>query len=192
PGLTVAENIALPLDGGRAFGRVDWRARRRNASQILRQVGAAIDPDREVGRLSMPERQLVEIAKAIGANARILIMDEPTASLTDREIGGLLEVVRRLRAAGAGVVGSGRTELAETLFGLTPPDEGDILVNGAAAAIASPAHAIRLGIGYVPEDRQRHGVIPAMSIAANTTLSNLAAVSSRGLIDRAAERRASA
>ncbi|PYR10277.1 MAG: D-xylose ABC transporter ATP-binding protein [Acidobacteria bacterium] len=278
PGLTVAENIALPLDGGRAFGRVDWRARRRNASQILKQVGAAIDPDREVGRLSMPERQLVEIAKAIGANARILIMDEPTASLTEREIGGLLEVVRRLRAAGAGViyishkleeifavadrvtvlrdgesiatrprgqiergelvrlmigrelttmypkrvvplgdvalelrgvrqisltvrrgeivgvaglVGSGRTELAETLFGLTPPDEGDILVNGAAAAIASPAHAIRLGIGYVPEDRQRHGVIPAMSIAANTTLSNLAAVSSRGLIDRAAERRAS-
>src|SRR5262249_21399482 len=104
PHLTVAENIALPLDGGRALRRVDWSARRRRASQLLEQVGADIDPNRTVDALSMPERQLVEIAKAIGANARIVIMDEPTASLTDREIDRLLDVVRRLRAAGAGVI----------------------------------------------------------------------------------------
>jgi rhamnose transport system ATP-binding protein len=284
PDLTVTENIALSLDRRGAARRVDWRARRRDAVRLLEQVGAAIDPDRLVDTLSMPERQLVEIAKAIGANGRILIMDEPTASLTAREIDTLLDVVRRLRAHGAGViyishkleevfsvadrmtvlrdgesiatrrrddidrgelvrvmvgrelaavypkrsvplgavalelrgvsnstrgvrqisltvrrgeilgigglVGSGRTELAETIFGLTPCDGGGILVNGAAATIADPADAIRLGIAYVPEDRQRHGVIADLSIAANITLNKLAAVSTAGLIDADAERRA--
>jgi rhamnose transport system ATP-binding protein len=232
----------------------------------------------------MPEKQLVEIAKAIDAETRILIMDEPTASLTDREIEHLLGVVDRLRVRGtgivyishkldevfavadritvlrdgesiascprheidrdelvrlmvgrdlsavypkrpvalggaalelrgvsngargvrqvsltvrcgeivgvAGLVGSGRTELAETIFGLTPPDAGQIFVNGAAVRIAAPADAIRLGIAYLPEDRQRHGVIGDMSVAANTTLNHLASVSTRGLIDAGAERRA--
>src|SRR5207244_11083962 len=104
PGLTVTENIALSLDGGRAWRRVDWKARRHRAVQLLEQVGAAIDPDRRVDTLSMPERQLVEIAKAIGANGRILIMDEPTASLTEREIDNLLHATGRLRAHGAGVI----------------------------------------------------------------------------------------
>jgi rhamnose transport system ATP-binding protein len=282
PGLTVAENIALSLETGGALARVDWKARRRTAARLLELVGAAIDPDRAAEALSMPERQLVEIAKAIGANARILIMDEPTASLTGREVDTLLDVVRRLRDHGAGIiyishrleevfavadritvlrdgqsiatrpragveagelvrlmvgrelssmypkrpvkagaialevrglsnsargvhdvslavrrgeilglaglVGSGRTELAETVFGLTPAGCGEILVNGTRAAIMSPADALRLGIGYVPEDRQRHGVIGDMSVAANTTLSALAGVSRRGLIDRSAER----
>jgi rhamnose transport system ATP-binding protein len=256
--------------------------------------------------LSMPERQLVEIVKALDTNARVLVMDEPTASLTDREIDRLLDVVRRLRARGAGIVyishrldevfaiadrvtvlrdgqsvatrrrgdidatelvrlmvgrergaaggepltvgrgpaavgrepaarskrrvtfdavalelrglsnrargvgpttlavrrgeivgvagllGSGRTELAETIFGLTPADAGDIVVNGAAAAIRCPADAIRRGIGYVPEDRQQHGVIAEMSIAANTTLNNLTAVSAHGIVDRGVERRTAA
>jgi len=282
PGLSVAENIALSLERGRAWRRIDWRVRRRRAAELLDQIGAGIDPDRDVDDLSMPERQLVEIVKAIGASARMLIMDEPTASLTDREIDRLLAVVRRLRGSGAGIiyishkleevfavadritvlrdgesiatlgrgevdagalvrlmvgrelaaiypkrsvplgapalelrgvsnrargvgpvsltvrrgeilglaglVGSGRTELAETIFGLTPCEAGDILVNGSDAAIRSPADAIRRGIGYVPEDRQQHGVIGDLSIAANTTLSDLAAVSTRGLINRAAER----
>jgi len=291
PDLSVAENIALPLEGGRAFRRVDWRARRQRARHLFEQIGAAIDPDRRAGTLSMPERQLVEIAKAIDADARILIMDEPTASLTDREVDHLLDVVRRLRARGtaivyishkleeifavadritvlrdgesiatrprdgidrdelvrlmvgrdltalygarqvsdagqtpgpaalelrdvsnaargvrrvslsvrrgeivgvAGLVGSGRTELAETIFGLTPLDAGEILVAGAPVRIAAPADAIRLGIAYVPEDRQRHGVIADMSVAANTTLNNLPAVSRRGLIDAGAEQRAAA
>ena len=291
PDLSVAENIALPLEGGHAFRRVDWRARRQRARHLFEQIGAAIDPDRRAGTLSMPERQLVEIAKAIDADARILIMDEPTASLTDREVDHLLDVVRRLRARGtgivyishkleeifavadritvlrdgesiatrprqeidrdelvrlmvgrdltalygarrasdagqtpgpaalelrdvsnaargvtrvslsvhrgeivgiAGLVGSGRTELAETIFGLTPLDAGEILVDGAPVRIAAPADAIRLGIAYVPEDRQRHGVIADMSVAANTTLNNLPAVSRRGLIDAGAEQRTAA
>jgi rhamnose transport system ATP-binding protein len=104
PDLTVTENIALSLDGARALRRIDWKARRQTALQLLEQAGAAIDPDRLAETLSMPERQLVEIAKAIGANGRILIMDEPTASLTEREIDNLFQVVRRLRARGAGVI----------------------------------------------------------------------------------------
>jgi rhamnose transport system ATP-binding protein len=287
PDLTVAENIALPLESGRASARrVDWKARRRRARELFEQVGAAIDPERTVDSLSMPERQLVEIAKAIGADARILIMDEPTASLTDREVDRLLAVVQRLRARGAaivyishkleevfaiadrmtvlrdgesiatrlrdevgrdelvnlmvgralttvypkrsgapgavalelrgvsnssrgvrdisltvrrgeilglaGLVGSGRTELAETIFGLTPADAGDVFVNGTRARIASPADAIRVAIAYVPEDRQQHGVIADMSIAVNTTLNNLKRVSTRGLIDPAAERHTAA
>ena len=284
PDLTVAENIMLPIDGGRPLRRVDWTARRRAAAHVLDQIGARIDPDREVATLSMPERQLVEIAKAIGADARILIMDEPTATLSEREVQMLLDVVRRLRTGGtaviyishrleevfaladritvlrdgesiatlrtgetttgelvrlmvgrelaavypkrpvplgdvalelrgvsnmaravratslavrrgeilglAGLVGSGRTELAETIFGVTPGDAGEVAVNGAVVEVRSPADAIRIGLGYLPEDRQRHGVVLPMSVSANTTLSNLRAVASRGLIDRAAEARA--
>ena len=281
PDLTVAENIGLSLERGRAWRRIDWRARRAQARALIRELGATIDPERRVETLSMPERQLVEIAKAIGANSRVLIMDEPTASLTHREIDHLLTMVRRLRdrgvgiiyishkldeifaladrvtvlrdgesivtraartldarqlvqlmvgrdlttidrtrqaAAGdvglelrgvtnsrrgikattlavrrgeilgiAGLVGAGRTELAETIFGITPADGGDVVVNGTRAVIRSPGDAMQLGIGYVPEDRQRHGVIADMSIAANTTLNNLAAVAAAGLIDRARE-----
>ena len=284
PGLTVAENIALPLEGAAVLRRIDWKAWRARAKQLLDQIGAAIDPDRLVDSLSMPERQLVEIAKAIGANGRILIMDEPTASLTAREIDTLLRVIARLRDGGAGIiyishkleeifaiadritvlrdgesvatrqradidaaglvrlmvgrdlaqvfpkrtipvgdvalqlravangrrgvkpitlevrrgeilgigglVGSGRTELAETIFGLTPCDAGDILVDGTPVTISSPVDAMRARIAYVPEDRQRHGVIGEMPVAANTTLNNLAAVSTGGVIDPSAERRA--
>jgi rhamnose transport system ATP-binding protein len=101
--------------------------------------------------------------------------------------------VRRGEILGlAGLVGSGRTELAETIFGLTPCDAGEIFIDGKSTTIESPADAMRLGIGYVPEDRQRHGIIADMSIAANTTLNHLRAVSRRGLIDRDRERRTAA
>jgi len=282
PHLTVAENVALALERGGMWRRIDWRRRRDDAAALLARIGSAIDPLRMVETLSMPEQQIVEIAKAIGANARIVVMDEPTASLTSREVDGLFEVIRRLReaqvgviyishrleeifavadritvlrdglsvdtraaagveprelirlmvgrdisavfpkasvdigapvlavegltsaAAGirdvtltvgrgeilgiAGLVGSGRTELARTLFGLTPADSGTIRVNGAAIRITSPADAIRAGIAYVPEDRRQHGVVLDLSIAANTSLASLGAVSRRGLIDRGRER----
>ncbi|MEN3338485.1 MAG: rhamnose transport system ATP-binding protein, partial [Acidobacteriota bacterium] len=286
PHLTIAENIALALEDVRPWGRVRWSARRRRAAELLARVGAPLDPDRLVESLSMPEQQVVEIAKAIGADARILIMDEPTASLSAREVEQLFSVIARLRQEGAGIlyishrleeiaaiadritvlrdgrtiatrqreevdrselihlmvgrelaavfpkravesgevaleargltrrasglrdvslsvrtgeilgiaglVGSGRTELAETLFGLTPPDSGEILVRGMPAAIASPEDAIRLGIAYVPEDRRQHGVILDMSVASNASLASLAAVSRRGLIDGRVERAAAA
>ena len=281
PHLTVAENIALALDESHPWRRVDWKSRRQRAQELIARAGASIDPERLVSSLSMPEQQIVEIAKAIGANARILIMDEPTASLTDREVESLFRVIAELKAQGvgiiyishrleeisaiadritvlrdgeaiatrqarevdrseliqlmvgravnavfpkrdvtqgdivlelrgvcsktagvrdvtlsvrsgeilglAGLVGSGRTQLAETLFGLTPADAGEILIRGERVKIASPADAIRHGIGYVPEDRRRHGVVLEMPITANTSLANLRAVSHGGLIESRAE-----
>ncbi|MGH9613116.1 MAG: sugar ABC transporter ATP-binding protein, partial [Bryobacteraceae bacterium] len=282
PDLTVAENIALTLDNPSPWRKIDWRARRDRAQTLLDSVGAAIDPGTRVSELSMPEQQLVEIARALGANARVLILDEPTASLTDREVEKLFAVIRGMRARGvgviyvshrleelfqiadrvtilrdgavirtkmmtevdrdelihlmvgrqlsavfpkrevaqgdvileardltskavgirdisftvrageilgfAGLVGAGRTELAEVLFGLHPIDSGEILLRGQPASIESPKDAVDLGIAYVPEDRRHHGVILDLSIAANTSLANLAAVSSHGFIAAPRER----
>ena len=262
PDLTVEENIALALESPSLWRRIDWRARRRQARELLERTGAEIAPERTVSELSMPEQQLVEIAKAIGAHARILILDEPTASLTDRagiiyishrldEVAVIADRVTVLRdgqtiatrdlcdvdrnelvrlmvgrdihaifpkrevpvgemalearhlacgAAGihdvsfavhrgeilgiAGLVGSGRTELAETLFGLTPADDGTILLRGVEARIGSPAEAIRMKLAYLPEDRRQHGVVMEMPIAANTSLANLGAVSRHGYVER--------
>jgi rhamnose transport system ATP-binding protein len=283
PHLTVAENIALARESIPGWRRVDWKLRRRQAIDVLERVGAPIDPDRLVDTLSMPEQQLLEIAKAMGTAARVLIMDEPTASLSEREVERLFEVINRLRHEGlgiiyishrleeiltiadrvtvlrdgesiatlardaldhaalirlmigreltdifpkrpaqagdaalelrrvgcraggvkdvsmmlrrgeivglAGLVGSGRTELAKTVFGLTPADEGEIFLGGRAAAIRSPANAIDLGINYVPEDRRRHGIVPEMAVSENMTLTNLASVSRAGVINRDAERK---
>ncbi|MSU64990.1 MAG: sugar ABC transporter ATP-binding protein [Opitutus sp.] len=104
PDLTVMENIALRLDAGMPLHRVDWATRRDRATRLLTRIGADIQPDTEVRSLSMPEQQLVEIACALGAGARIVIMDEPTASLTQKEQHLLFAVVRELRASGVGIV----------------------------------------------------------------------------------------
>jgi rhamnose transport system ATP-binding protein len=282
PDLTVAENIGISLEGAGAWRKIDWRGRRRLAAELIERTGAEIDPSREVRTLSMPEQQIVEIAKAIGARAKILILDEPTASLTEREVERLFRVVRTLGSEGAGIiyishrldevseignrvtvlrdgrsiatrdlsgvgraelirlmvgrdidaifpkhdveigdvvlearglscrerglheisltvrrgeilglaglVGSGRTELAETLFGLSPADGGQILLRGRPVRIASPADAIKAGMGYLPEDRRQHGVVLEMPIAANASLAKLPAISPHGLIDSSAER----
>jgi rhamnose transport system ATP-binding protein len=282
PHLTVAENIAFALEPGAVWRRIDWNRRRREAEELLDRVGAGIGADRLVESLSMPEQQLVEIAKAIGSAARVLIMDEPTASLSDTEVERLFEVVARLKSgrvgiiyishrleeilsiadrvtvlrdgstvgtcsraglqrstlinlmigrelsaifpkravplgdvalelrrvtcasAGvqdvslevrsgeilgiAGLVGSGRTELAQTVFGLTRADSGEVLVHGRAIDVRSPADAIDAGIGYLPEDRTQHGVVPEMAVDQNVSLASLPAVARGGLIDRANER----
>ncbi|MDB6039931.1 MAG: rbsA 2 [Verrucomicrobiales bacterium] len=264
PDLSVAENIGLRLETTGALRPVAWNERRQRADHLLKRIGAAISSEAEVRSLSMPEQQLVEIACALGAGARIVIMDEPTASLTQKEQHLLFAVVRELRANGvgiiyishrleeifaladrvtvlrdgqsvavtkldninetaliklmvgrdvtqiyppadslpketvlalrklgsasngvhdvsldvrageivglAGLVGAGRTELAEIIFGITHGDSGDIIINGKTISIRSPRDAIAHGIAYVPEDRRRHGVILEMSIAANTTM----------------------
>lgn len=82
----------------------------------------------------------------------------------------------------AGLIGSGRTQLAECIFGLTPKDSGEIWVNGEAVEINSPSDAIRNCIGYVPEDRRKHGLVLEMEIAANTTLSSLSKISHFGIL----------
>lgn len=104
PDLTVAENIGLRLKKPGLFSRVRWAGQRGRAAELLKRIGAEISPDAEVRSLSMPEQQLVEIACALGSGARIVIMDEPTASLTQKEQHLLFAVVRDLRASGVGVV----------------------------------------------------------------------------------------
>ena len=282
PDLSVAENIAFSVESRGSWKRVDWKERVRKARDLLDRAGANLDPERIVHRLSMPEQQIVEIAKAIGADAKIVVMDEPTASLTEHEVESLFRVIGSLRAQGVGIiyishrleeiaaiadritvlrdgeavgtfevteidraklidlmvgrpidavfpkraipigeealeirrlccrtagiddisisvrhgeilgigglVGSGRTQLAETVFGLTPADSGEIRIAGAAVRIDSPGAAIANGIAYVPEDRRQHGVVLDMPIFANTSLANLARVSRGGWIRHRDER----
>jgi rhamnose transport system ATP-binding protein len=104
PELTVAENIALGLEREGFWRRVDWKQRRERASQLLAEVGARINVDADAGELTMPEQQLVEIARAIGANSRVLIMDEPTASLSRKETENLYRVIKNLREQGCGII----------------------------------------------------------------------------------------
>jgi rhamnose transport system ATP-binding protein len=104
PDLTVAENFAIALEGPRSWRRVQWARRRDRARVLLERIGATIDPETEVSRLSMPEQQLVEIARALGAEARILIMDEPTASLSDKEVDRLFRLIGDLKAQGVGII----------------------------------------------------------------------------------------
>jgi rhamnose transport system ATP-binding protein len=104
PDLSVEENIALALEQGGSSQLVNWKQRRARATQLLASMGASIDPGRIARTLSMAEQQLVEIAKAIGANAKILLMDEPTALLSDREVDNLFTLIRGLRARGVAIV----------------------------------------------------------------------------------------
>jgi len=104
PDLSVAENIALRLEPGSALRQVHWTARRTRARELLARVGADVSAEADVRSLSMPEQQLVEIACALGAGARIVIMDEPTASLTQKEQHLLFSVVRDLRNNGVSVI----------------------------------------------------------------------------------------
>ena len=148
PDLTVAENIALRLEPVSAFRRVDWAARRRRAQQLLERIGARISPETEVNGLSMPEQQLVEIACAFGAGARALIMDEPTASLTQKEQHLLFAIVRDLRNSGVGIVYI--THRLEEVFTLTDKvtvlRDGQTVATGAAADMTE-ASLIRLMVG---------------------------------------------
>lgn len=104
PELSVAENIAFGQEEKSFFKRIDWKARRNKAKELLAEVGAKIDVDADAGSLSMPQQQLVEIARALGANARILILDEPTASLSEEDTENLFRVIRGLKAKGVGMI----------------------------------------------------------------------------------------
>jgi rhamnose transport system ATP-binding protein len=88
----------------------------------------------------------------------------------------------------AGLVGSGRTELARVLFGLDPADAGEVVLRGVAVRVRSPAEAVALGLAYVPEDRRKHGVIPEMSVVENATLAVLSRMASGPFLDSARER----
>jgi rhamnose transport system ATP-binding protein len=104
PELTVAENIALGDERVALWKPVDWRARRKRASDLLANLGAEIDVEAEAGDLNLPQQQLVEIARALGAKAQILIMDEPTASLSEEDTQRLFTIIRQLRSQGVGII----------------------------------------------------------------------------------------
>jgi ribose transport system ATP-binding protein len=282
--LTVAANIFIGREPRRPGSRWLIAERRMNemAAPLLAQLGAEFSADTPLADLSLAERQLVEIAKALSLNARLIIMDEPTSSLTVSETDRLLKTVKRLRANGvsiifishrlgeveeiadrvvvlrdgkrvteltgediradrmirdmigrelktlyrpprakpgapilevkslrtrhwpaqevdltirrgeivglAGLVGSGRTELACTLFGLDKPVGGAIAIDGKPVAIQSPQGAIRQGIYLVPEDRKRSGLVLEFPIVDNITLANLGKFSRMGIADRTSER----
>lgn len=104
PELSVAENIALGVERNRLWRRINWRERSRRAAELLAEVGAEIDPETTASELSMPQQQLVEIARALGADAKVLIMDEPTASLSEEDTQNLFNVIRKLRGRGVGII----------------------------------------------------------------------------------------
>ena len=105
PDLTVAENLALRLERGSAWRIISWRQRERDATALLERVGAnQIAPNVPVRELTMPQQQLVEIAAAVGSDARLLILDEPTASLGERDAENVFRVLRELRGRGVGMI----------------------------------------------------------------------------------------
>jgi len=104
PDLSVAENIALRLERGGPWRLLNWRDRHRRAAELLARVGADISPAAAVSALSMPQQQLVEIASALGGGVKVLILDEPTASLSGREVDNLFRVVGELRSSGVGII----------------------------------------------------------------------------------------
>jgi ribose transport system ATP-binding protein len=102
--MTVAENISLMLGFPRRFGVIDWNAVRRRAAGALEVIGADLDPDRRIQDLTRTEKSLVAIARALAADAEILVLDEPTASLPADEVARVFAVLRRLRARGVGMI----------------------------------------------------------------------------------------
>ena len=161
PDLTVAENIALGLESGGALRRIRWgHSCRQRAQELLHRVGSTIRPETEVRHLSMPEQQLVEIARALGADARILIMDEPTASLSEREVEHLFRVIGQLRSQGVGIIYISHRleELLQMADRVTALRDG-ALVETCQMAQVDKARLIRMmvearSVGRVSEDRR--------------------------------------
>ena len=283
PDLNVAENIFLGRQPTTIGGSINWRKLYSEADRLLTSLGVHLDLKAKARSLSIAQMQSVEIARAFSLNARILIMDEPTSSLTLKEVAELFGLVRRLRDEGtaiifishrleelfevadrvtvlrdgsyvdtrlvkdvtrddlvrlmvgrtisnlfpkqdvkpgeialkvehlslagifedinfelhkgeilgmAGLVGAGRTDVARAIFGVIPPTSGTIQIEGRQVEIKSPQQAISLGLAYVPEDRQLHGLIPAMNITSNISLPILKEYARRGWLQDKAERSA--
>jgi rhamnose transport system ATP-binding protein len=160
PDLTVAENVALGLEPPGFWRRVRWGERRARAARLLEAVGARIDPEAEVRSLSMPEQQLVEIARALGADAKIVIMDEPTASLSDSEVERLFRVIRDLKARGVGVVYISHRleELHEVADRVTALRDGEVVGTRPMASVTR-GELIRMMVG-----RELSAVFPKIEV----------------------------
>lgn len=177
PDLSVAENLALGLEQDSAWRRVDWKSRNERAKKLLDRIGATFAPETLAGELSMPEQQMVEIAKALGASAKILILDEPTASLTERETWRLFKTITDLRTQGVGMIYI--SHRLEELFAIA--DRVTVLRDGETVATnkmkqMDASELIRLMVG-----REISAVFPKQ-----TTKPGLVALEVRNLNSRAA------
>jgi rhamnose transport system ATP-binding protein len=281
PDLSVAENVFIgrePLRGGR---RIDFKTMNEEIAVIVDRLGVRLDPRRIARGLSVADQQIMEIAKALSLNASIIVMDEPTASLSAHEVDRLFEMIELLRRDGtavlfishrlhevfdicqrvtvmrdgshvftrplaglvaddlvqamvgrevvdrpvaggqqmgdvvlaverlsregvfsdvsfdvhageivvlAGLVGSGRSEVARAIFGIDRRDAGGVLINGRPLRSGSPTDAIAAGVGFVPEDRRQQGLVMAMAIDRNISLASYDHLKRRGFIWGALER----
>ncbi len=278
--LSVAENVFLGHAPRGRFGLIDTFAMMDKAREILKSIGANIDPRTKLKDLGIANKHLVAIARALSIDARVVIMDEPTAALSQKEIEELYELVEELKGQGKailfishkfdeifriadnytvfrdgalvgngaiadvceaelvkmmvgrdvsqifpdrehdtgdeilvvdgyehptefadisftlrrgeilgfyGLVGAGRSEFMQSLFGITRPSAGEVKIDGKRAVIRSPADAVGKGIVYVPEDRGRQGAITALPIFQNITLPSLGRTSKNGFLRLAEE-----
>ena len=280
--LSAAANIFIGREPTKAvFGFIDRGQIHSEAEKLFKQLGVTIDVDSEVKNLSVCQQQFTEIAKALSMNPKILIMDEPTSALPEKEINQLFSVMKRIQKEGvtilyishcldevfeiadritvlrdgkhivtkpkkdikreeviagivgkelvkkkrlrriednkkvllrveslstgeklkdisfdlfegeilgiAGLLGAGRTELLNTLFGILRKDQGSIYINKNEVNIENPADAIRYGFGFVPEDRKLQGLFLGLATRANISASNLKQTVRNGLISRILE-----
>ncbi len=278
--LSVAENIFLGHAPQGRFGLLDRQAMFEKAAEILASIGADINPKIPLKDLGIASKHLVAIGRALSIDARVVIMDEPTAALSQKEIEELYSLIESLKAQGKailfishkfdeifriadqysvfrdgemvgagliadvteselvrlmvgrdvsqifptrsrnvggeiltvnnychptefadisfslrdgeilgfyGLVGSGRSEFMQALFGITSPSSGTLEIDGTTARITTPADAVAHGIVYVPEDRGRQGGIGALPIFQNVTLPSLGRVSRNGFLQLAEE-----
>ena len=160
PDLTVAENIAMALETGGPWRRLDWAGRARQAAGLLERIGASIDPARLVETLSMPEQQIVEIAKAIGAEAKIVIMDEPTASLTEREVERLFRVIALLKTHGVGIIYI--SHRLEEVFAIA--DRITVLRDGETVESCARGDVDRAGLIRMMVGRELSAVFPKRTV----------------------------
>jgi len=264
--MTVAENIWIRREPKNAWGLIKHGEMRRRTEELFKRLNIDIDPMVEVGMLSLANRQMVEIAKAVSFNSDVLIMDEPTSALTEKEVTHLFQIIRALKAEGkgiiyithkmselfeiadevsvfrdgkyiatrkssevtrddiirmmvgreitqmfpkeevpigkvklsvknltlngvfhdvsfdvregeilgiAGLVGSGRSNIAETIFGVTPASSGTIEIDGKQIEMKSPSIAMKHGLAFLTEDRKETGCFLLLDIQDNTQMAVL-------------------
>src|SRR5437588_329067 len=186
PFMSVAENIWIGREPVNACGLVSHRELRRRTRALLERLGVDIDPQAEVRTLSIARRQMIEIAKALSHESELLIMDEPTSALTERDAEHLFAIIREpqfydisfdLHAGEilgiAGLIGAGRSQLAKALFGLTPASSGQVWMEGCEVKLDSPRAAMSRGMAFVTEDRKETGCFLGLSVLENLEIAVL-------------------
>ena len=178
PALSVAANIFLGREITLAGGRLDHRAMRDAAAALLAELGTTIRPDARIRDLSVPDRQMVEIAKALSRRARVLIMDEPSAALTHREVGALYEQVDRLRGEGVALMFcSHRLDEVTRLA-----DRITVLRDGHVVRRALRGEMTEDGMATAMVGRELSGIFPARDTATAAELLRVEGLSVPGLV----------